>query len=108
MESAASGSPKKMAASAEGGSLGDTTFIIEEFGVVEIGTFDLDRGSLGDGEEFHNGGPAATALEPFIAFPQSFGDGTGQSLAGGLGNGLGQTVGFRVLTIQAPGVSTLP
>jgi hypothetical protein len=30
-----------MAANAEGGSLGETTLVVEEFGVVEIRTFDL-------------------------------------------------------------------
>jgi hypothetical protein len=34
------------------GSFGETTFVIEEFGVVEIGTFDLGRGTLRDGEKF--------------------------------------------------------
>jgi hypothetical protein len=72
--------------------------VIEEFGVVEIGTFDLGRGSLGDGQKFLDGGLAAAALEAFVAFPQSFCDGTGQGLACSLGNGLGQTVGFGCAT----------
>jgi hypothetical protein len=87
--------------------LGKTTFVIEEFGVVEIGTLDLGRGSLGDSEKFLDGGLASADPEAFVAFPQSFSDGTGQGLAGGFGNGLGQTVGFRVFDIQAHGVSTL-
>jgi hypothetical protein len=74
--------------------------------VVEIGTFDPDRGSLSNGEQFLDRGLASTDPEAFIAFPQSFRDGTGQGLACGLGNGLGQTVGFRVFDIQAHGLST--
>jgi hypothetical protein len=88
-------------------SFGETTFVVEEFGVVEIGTFDLGRGSLSDGEKFLDGGLASADPEAFVAFPQSFSDGTGQGLAGGFGNRLGQTVGFRVFDIQAHGVSTL-
>ena len=81
--------------------------VIEEFGVVEIMTFDLGRGSLRNGEKFLDRGLASANPEAFVAFPQSFRDGTGQGLASGLGDGLGQTVGFRVLDIQAHGGSTL-
>jgi hypothetical protein len=55
---------------------GETAFVIKEFGVIEIGTFDVGRGSLGDGEKFLDAGLASAALQAFIAFPQSLSDGT--------------------------------
>ena len=47
-------------------------------------------------------------LETFIALPQSFCDGAGHRFAGGLGDRLCETVGFRVLDVEAHGVSTYP
>jgi hypothetical protein len=75
--------------------------------VIQIRTFDLGGGALGDGEKLLNGGLAPAGLEAFVAFPQSFLDGTSHGLAGGLGNGLSKTVGFRIFDIEAHGVSIL-
>jgi len=73
--------------------------------VIEIRTFDLGGGALGDGEKFLNGGLATAGLETFVAFPQSFLDSRSHGLAGGLGNGLGETAGFRIFDVEADGVS---
>jgi hypothetical protein len=75
--------------------------------VIEIRTFDLGGRALGDGEKFLNGGLAAAGLEAFVAFSQSFLDGMSHGLAGCLGNGLSETVGFRIFDIEANGVSLL-
>jgi hypothetical protein len=58
-------------------------------------------GALGDGEKFLNGGLATAGLEAFVAFPQSFLDGTSHGLAGGLGDRPSETVGFRILETLA-------
>jgi hypothetical protein len=89
------------------GSLGETALVIKEFGVIEIRTFGLGGGTLGDGEKFLNGGFATEALEAFVAFSQSFLYGTSHGLAGDLGNRLSETVGFRVFDIEAQGTSIL-
>jgi hypothetical protein len=75
--------------------------------VIEIRTFGLGGGTLGDGEKFLNGGFATAGLEAFVAFPQSFYDSTSHGLAGDLGNRLSETVGFRIFDIEAHGVSIL-
>jgi len=52
-------------------------FVIQEFGVIEIGTFDKSRGPLRNREEFFNGGLPTLALKTLVAFPQCLGDNHG-------------------------------
>jgi hypothetical protein len=89
------------------GSFGKTAFVIKEFGVIEIRTFGLGGGALGDGEKFLNRGLATAGLKAFVAFPQSFLDGTSDGLSGCIGNGLSETMGLRIFDIEANGMSIL-
>jgi hypothetical protein len=82
-------------------------FIVEKLGMIEIWTLDVGGCALGNspnvgGERFR-----IARLETFIALPQSFRDDAGHRLARRLGDCLGESVGFRVLDIEAHGGSSL-
>ena len=52
--------------------------VVEELGMVEIGTLDVVCGALGDGKQFLNRSFAGTAvLETFVSFAQRFDDSMG-------------------------------
>jgi hypothetical protein len=69
--------------------------------VIEISTFGLGGGALGDGEKFLNGGLATAGLKAFTAFPQSFLDGMSDGLSCCIGNSVSEKVGFRIFDIEA-------
>lgn len=74
----------------------------------EVGTLEVGGGALGDGAQFLDGGFIAAPLKTFEALTQGFGDGAGHSFHGLPGDRLGETVRFRVLHVEALGVSFLP
>src|SRR5471030_3148130 len=87
------------------GSFRETAFIVEELGMIEIGTLDVSGSAPGDGPDVGGENFGIALLEAFIAFPQRFRDRAGHRFAGGLGDSLGKTVGFRVFDIEAHGIS---
>src|SRR6185369_13880475 len=83
----ASGSPKKTAASAEvskiiwAKSFGQSMFVIQKFGVIEVRTFYKSRGSLRNREKFLHGGFPTLVLQTLVSFPQCFDDDAGHGFA---------------------------
>ena len=73
----------------------------------EAGTLDVGGGTLSDGAQFLDGGFIAAPLKTLVALTQGFGDGARYSFPGLSGDRLGEPVGFRVLHVEAPGVSFL-
>ncbi len=79
------------------------TFVVEEFGVIEIRAFDMRRATVGDSKKFLDGRPAPASLEAFVALPQRLRDSTSDGFAGQFADSFGKAMGFRVLDVQAPG-----
>ena len=75
--------------------------------MIEIRTLDVGGCALGNSPDFGGERFGIAPLETFIALPQSFRDGTGHRFAGGLGDRLGETVGFRILDVEAHCASSL-
>src|SRR5450755_422089 len=76
--------------------------------MIEMGTFNVAGGALGDGAQLLDGSSAGAAVETLVALAQCFGDGASKGLAGLLGNGLREPVSFRVLNVEAHVASILP
>jgi hypothetical protein len=89
------------------GSLGKAVFVVQELSMIEIRTLDVGGCALGNSPDVGGERFGIAPLETFIALPQSFRDGAGHRFAGGLGNRLGETVGFRILDVEAHGASSL-
>jgi len=68
--------------------------------MVEIGTLDVGGGALRDSPKIGGERFGIAPLETLIAFARSFRDGARHRLASSLGDGLGETVGFRVLNVS--------
>jgi len=75
--------------------------------MIEIRTLDVGGCALGNSPDVGGERFGIALLETFIALPQSFRDDTGHRFAGGLGDRLGETVGFRILYVEGRGVSSL-
>ena len=86
---------------------GKAVLVVEEFGVIEIGALDMGGGSIRDGPDVGGEGFGIAPVEALVAFAQRLGDGAGQGLAGGLCNGLGEPVGFRIFDAEARCISFL-
>ena len=75
--------------------------------MIEIRTLDMGGCALGNRPDVGGERFGIAPLETLVALPESFGDGLGHGFAGGLGDRLGETVGFRILDVEAHGVSSL-
>ena len=75
--------------------------------MIQIRTLDVGGCALGNRPDVGGERFGIARLETFIAFPQSFNNGAGDRFARGLGDRLGETVGFRILYIEAHDVSSL-
>ena len=78
-------------------------FVIEKLGMIEIRTLHVGRRALGSGPEGGCERFWIAVLDSFMKLPQSFLDDAGHRLAGGLSNGLGKPVSFRVFDVEAHG-----
>ena len=74
---------------------------------MQTRTLDVGGCALGNSSDVGSERFGIAPLETFIALPQSFGDGAGHRFASGLGDRLGETVGFRILDVEAHGDSSL-
>jgi hypothetical protein len=75
--------------------------------MIQIRTLDVGGCALGNRPDVGGERYGIAPLETFVALPQSFRDGAGHRFAGGLGDRLGETVGFRILDVEAHGASSL-
>jgi hypothetical protein len=50
------------------GSFWKAALVVEEFGVIEVGTLDVRGGALGDGTQLFDGGFTASALKTPVGF----------------------------------------
>ena len=75
-------------------------FVVQELCMIEIRTLDVGGCALGNSSDVGSERFGIAPLEAFIALPQSFRDGAGHRFASGLGDRLGETVGFRILTLR--------
>jgi hypothetical protein len=48
-------------------------FVVEELGMIQVGTLDVGGGALGDGAQFLDGGFTAAALKTLVALAQGRG-----------------------------------
>ena len=74
-------------------------FVVQKLGMIEIGTFEMSGGTVGNsayvgGERF-----GIALLDTQIPLSQSLCDYMGHRLAGGLSDGPSKPVGFRILDI---------
>jgi hypothetical protein len=75
--------------------------VVQEFGMVDVGTFDMRGGPLGDRQELLDAGPGASPFEPDEPLPQGLGNDTGHRLAGCARDLLRKSMGLRILDVKA-------
>jgi hypothetical protein len=75
--------------------------VVQEFGMVDVGMFDMRGGPLGDRQELFDARPGASLFESRQPLPQGFGDDAGHCLAGGARDLLREAMGLRILDVQA-------
>jgi hypothetical protein len=75
--------------------------VIQEFGMIDVGMFDMRSGPLGDRQELLDARPRASPFEPGQSLPQGFGDDAGHRLAGGARDLLRESMGLRILDVKA-------
>src|ERR1700722_6297960 len=73
--------------------------IVQEVGMVDIGTFDMRGGPLGDCQELLDARQGASPFEPGQPFPQGLGDDAGHRLAGGARDLLRESMGLWILDV---------
>src|SRR6202042_2995527 len=78
--------------------------VVEEFAGVDVGTFDMRGGSLGDRQEFLDARPRASLFEPGQPLPQRLGDDAGHRLAGRARDLLRKSMGLRILDVETHGL----
>ena len=75
--------------------------VVQEFRMVDVGTFDMRGGSLGDRQELLDAYPRASPFEPGQPLPQGLGDDAGHRLAGGARDLLREAMRLRILDVKA-------
>src|SRR5271156_5257931 len=75
--------------------------VIQELGMVDVGTFDMQGGPLGDRQEFLDARPGPSLFEPGQPLPQGLGDDAGHRLAGGARDLLRESMRLRILDVKA-------
>jgi hypothetical protein len=81
--------------------------VVEELGMIHVGTPDVGGGASGDGAQFLHGGFTTPAPKTLIALAQGYGNRASQSFPGLPSDRLGEPMGFRVLDIEAHRVPSL-
>src|SRR5260370_39652585 len=80
-------------------------FVVERLGMIEMAALHMGGGARGKRPEVGGERFRIAPLDSFIALPQGFLDDVGHRLSGGLSDGLGKPVGFRVFDVEARGAS---
>ena len=75
--------------------------------MLEVWTLDMSGSAPGDSTDVSGERFRIALLGSLISFPQSFPDDVSHRFTSSLSDGLGESVGFRILDIEAHGLSTI-